>query len=931
MFQSKQIARSSILLLMMIFMPLIVSAGMFDGLKEMVNSVNPINKIGQIQETFGKNGLFAGQNSRMQQAAKQQEIIFLEKEARLYLQDKRFDLAVIKAEEALALAEGVVVPDGPHFMRLRELAAEANYADGLEERAILLYRLNVSKTKVLSRYIRPGGSSNLEDMESQLSRIQGTSYLPINSFIGLAKIYEDTGNNDDALQMYLDGLALAEKHNVSASDPNAMIIYNSLGMFYFRQGDFTEAKKALTNTIKGWQVMREDKEGMKSLSALSQAFNVASRGRLSINNVPGIEAYENLGSTYLKLGEHENLKNFYYEDVKSICEDMTTSDGGRTQPEVGGVKINEMLSSPCLAIDQHFALLLSEAGYRKEALDLILKVAKTQGSNSEKYFSILYGEYFGRQYLDNSSKYLSSVVTITHGIESSTATERGFEALLNNKGRFFDYRTRLIRAATETGDRKIKKDYQKLKVLNAKLTELSLAKDSVDSDDYSDAFGEKLSLEIKVKRALHEEIKADFQEFSAKDVYAKIPQKTAYVDIVKTDRFDNNSLSFDGYEYYAFVVTAPSHVEIIKLGTAEKIDKLVKRFHSVINEAVTVGHVPDEAQMSKVLTLLQAEILAPVLAKLSSFDHLIISPDGSLNLLPFEILPMADGRYLIEDFTITYVTSGRDLVKPVVKVAENDRAVVFADPLYSLGSQERSKALKSLGVKEGSLRSSAPWSFRGAGFSPLPDTQLEALQVGEALKRMGHITLEVYQQDQALEEVLLEEKSPRFLHIATHGYFIGKDDIEGPAQNDSNMNAMHVLRENPMLRSGIALAGANTSLESGIDYGVVSAEKICQIDLSATEMVVLSACNTGSGDVQSGEGVFGLQRSILTAGAQSLVMSSWSVPSKETTELMSNFYSLMAQGLPKAEALRQAKLSVLKESPNPFYWGAFVYVGQPEA
>ncbi len=122
----------------------------------------------------------------------------------------------------------------------------------------------------------------------------------------------------------------------------------------------------------------------------------------------------------------------------------------------------------------------------------------------------------------------------------------------------------------------------------------------------------------------------------------------------------------------------------------------------------------------------------------------------------------------------------------------------------------------------------------------------------------------------------------------------------------------------------------NASLKEGKDDGMVSAEKILGLRLKGTDLVVLSACETGVGDVQNGEGVFGLRRSFILSGAKTVVMSLWSVPSRETTELMTKFYTFMAQGKSKAEALRQAKINIMKKRQNPFFWGAFVVVGKPE-
>jgi CHAT domain-containing protein len=140
--------------------------------------------------------------------------------------------------------------------------------------------------------------------------------------------------------------------------------------------------------------------------------------------------------------------------------------------------------------------------------------------------------------------------------------------------------------------------------------------------------------------------------------------------------------------------------------------------------------------------------------------------------------------------------------------------------------------------------------------------------------------------------------------------------------------------ENPLLRSGLALAGANTWLQNGLlpeetEDGILTAEDVSGMDLSNTDMVVLSACETGLGEVLTGEGVFGLRRSFVLAGAKTLVMSLWKVPDKQTQELMIDFYHRMMSGTSRAEALRQAQLAVKEKYPNPYFWGAFICQGNP--
>jgi CHAT domain-containing protein len=173
-----------------------------------------------------------------------------------------------------------------------------------------------------------------------------------------------------------------------------------------------------------------------------------------------------------------------------------------------------------------------------------------------------------------------------------------------------------------------------------------------------------------------------------------------------------------------------------------------------------------------------------------------------------------------------------------------------------------------------------------------------------------------------LEAVLHDRETPRLLHLATHGFFLKDQDPGALAETSDKRRKIQVSSttakpnltiENPLLRSGIALAGANRTLQSGgvgNSDGIVTAEKVLGLRFRGTEMVVLSACDTGVGEVRAGEGVFGLRRAFLQAGAKSLVMSLWSVPDRETKELMIAFYTnIFFKKMKRSQALRQAALN----------------------
>jgi MYXO-CTERM domain-containing protein len=195
----------------------------------------------------------------------------------------------------------------------------------------------------------------------------------------------------------------------------------------------------------------------------------------------------------------------------------------------------------------------------------------------------------------------------------------------------------------------------------------------------------------------------------------------------------------------------------------------------------------------------------------------------------------------------------------------------------------------------------------GERFRPLPGTEKEGRAIGAALAgaemRMG---------GQATEAAVKAARAPRILHIATHGFFL-------PDPSD----------ENPLLRAGLALQGANLRIGVGGEDGVLTALEASALDLQGTKLIVLSACDTGLGQASTGEGVFGLRRALAMAGAETQVMSLWRVDDDATSALMVSYYDELLAGCGRSEALRRAELRLLraKETAHPYYWASFIASG----
>jgi CHAT domain-containing protein len=212
----------------------------------------------------------------------------------------------------------------------------------------------------------------------------------------------------------------------------------------------------------------------------------------------------------------------------------------------------------------------------------------------------------------------------------------------------------------------------------------------------------------------------------------------------------------------------------------------------------------------------------------------------------------------------------------------------------------------------------------------LPGTEKEIKSIEKFLKSKKW-DVKSYLGDLAIKGAVQSVRSPRILHIATHGLFL--EDVERGGQEIFGFEEKKMV-ENPLLRSGLFFTGADNYIKKGEGYisddenGILTAYEAMNLDLDKTELVVLSACETGLGDIQNGEGVFGLRRAFQQAGAKTIIMSLWAVSDEATQELMSNFYSNWVSGMTKGDAFNKAQQEVRKKYPAPYYWGAFVMVGE---
>jgi CHAT domain-containing protein len=376
---------------------------------------------------------------------------------------------------------------------------------------------------------------------------------------------------------------------------------------------------------------------------------------------------------------------------------------------------------------------------------------------------------------------------------------------------------------------------------------------------------------------------------------------------------------------------------MVDLGEADRIDGLIAAYRQEVTgegrqrsgrleERASPGVTTDERDAGVVL---REAVFDRLRAAMDLGTRLFIGPDGDLTRLPFEVLPGEGGRRLIEDYVISYLSTGRDLLRFGAPGEAPGVPLVVAAPDFDLGASEGPSGEPSSGSVSEELDRSTLY------FEPLAGTATEGRDIGVILGVSPWLGAAV------LEGPLKEVRSPRIFHMATHGFFLPDQPKQpqaeglallGPEGDTGSMRASRM--ENPLLRSGLALAGANTflkaeSLPLEAEDGLITAEDVSGLDLLGTELVVLSACETGLGEVRVGEGVFGLRRAFVLAGARTLVMSLWKVPDDPSADLMRAFYENLRAGMGRAEALRKAQLALAKVYPPPWFWGAFICQGDP--
>jgi CHAT domain-containing protein/tetratricopeptide (TPR) repeat protein len=430
------------------------------------------------------------------------------------------------------------------------------------------------------------------------------------------------------------------------------------------------------------------------------------------------------------------------------------------------------------------------------------------------------------------------------------------------------------------------------------------------------------------------------------DLRRALPPGSVLVSFVRYDRTMASGTSAQAtVPSYAAFVTKPGagRVAFVPLGPATTIEPLVTEWRkAAIGEGLSplTPRVRAESLYTAAADRIRAAVWDPVEQEVGAARQVLIVPDGMLNLVNIAAFSDRQGRYLIErDAVIHYVSTERDIVLLGSPSTTHGSLLAIGNPAFENGGvPSRSQPSANRSDPSGCAPAGPPH------FGNLPGSLSEVTDISRIWPSSGSSLVTVLSGSTASETAVKKAiAGRRVVHFATHGFVVGEACPPATGTRGGTLAASSRAvrfaeegRENPLLMSGLALAGANrrSTTRPDEDDGILTAEEVASLNLNGVEWAVLSACDTGLGEIRAGEGVFGLRRAFQVAGARTVIMSLWSVDDQATRAWMRALYDARFQkGLSTADAVRSASVSVLNDrrqkgqSTLPFYWAAFVAAG----
>ena len=824
-----------------------------------------------------------------------------------YYEKQDFAKALSLSERTMAISEKALGEEHPLTIQYSRVLASSYFmtneivkAERLAERTIELSRKTLGPEHylvgrclgVLAQITSDDEKS--EQLPKQALMILEKSLGPEHRFVGdalnwLAVLYTNKGDYQQAEQFLLRSQAIYEKIYGPGNTVHVVSLHN-LGRIARERKDYAKAEEYYR----------------KAIAIVEQAFG-PENPRLAI-------ILNNLANIYRARGEYAKSLGAHLQ-VLRISQATRGAYHPLTLMSLGNI-------AKTYAAQGNIAEAIKFQSHVDAVIERNIEMNLAIGSERQKL-----------SYLNATAERTDRTISLNSDLAPNDGTASALAALvlLQRKGRVLDAMSESflsLRQRSTPEEQALLRQYNDATAQLARLVLDGPQKLSFEEHQkkVSQLEEEKERLEAEISRR-SAEFRAASQPVTLAAVQAAIPAGAALIEFAVYRPFDpkaeSNSEAYKEPRYIAYVIHQKGEVRWHDIGDARAIDQTVGALRQALRDPLR----RDVRGRSRAV---DEKVMQPVRALTGDTNQLLISPDGALNLIPFEALVDERGRYLIQRYSFTYLTSGRDLLRLQVARKAQNPSLVIADPLFGepdlqqpavagyANVHSRAKNLDSI---------TSATDLSSVYFAPLAGTAQEARTIKSLFPEINTLLGQ-----QATESSLKHNPAPRILHIATHGFFL----TDGPASSAAGTNIQSTRAisasakvTNPLLRSGLALAGANLRKISD-DDGILTALEASGLNLWGTKLVTLSACDTGLGEVKNGEGVYGLRRAFVLAGTESLVMSLWPVSDYVTREMMTAYYTGLRQGQGRGEALRQVQLGMLKrkQREHPFYWASFIQSGE---
>ena len=719
------------------------------------------------------------------------------------------------------------------------------------------------------------------------------------SLNNLASLYENMGQYEKAESLYIQAKEIRKKVG-RKDDPDYASSLNSLAAFYYHMSQYEKAEPMYIQAIDIWKKVWGENHPNYAI------------------------ILDNLANLYKEMGRYEKAAPLFLRAMEIEKRVL-----GETHPDYA-ISLNNL------------AVLYQNLGQYKKAEPFLLMNSQIIFKNLKNSFTVLSEKEKGK-YLNNNVSIIESNNSFIYHYRKASASilQNNFNQQLVFKSlTLADTKNILasVRQNPDTAVQQLLNDWENNKSILAKQYSMPIAYQRADLKQV-ETRAEDLEKELTRKSSLFRN-QQRANSISLPDVQQGLQQNEVAIEFVSFKLY--NKKWTDSTIYAAYILkkndSVPHFVPLFEEKQLQQLfDKAGKTATSMVNsfycgaEISTVNKSVET--IGQDLYHLVWQPLEPYLKGLKKISY---SPAGKLYSIAFQALPVDSTTVLMDKYQLQQYSSTRQIA---LRNSENiitkpTGIILFGDARFTMDSSQMVNQKINRSEKETiSTSIYTPNNTRSSdnnSWKTLPGTAEEVNKIKQLFEQ-NKISTNTFIQTAASEENLkaLNGNSPQILHIATHGFFLPKPDKRNPETGFNEGNA-YTLADDPLMRSGLILAGANYAWSgktpvAGVEDGIATAYEISQLNLSNTELVVLSACETALGDVKGSEGVFGLQRAFRIAGIKKMIVSLWQVPDKETAELMTTFYDYWMKGKTINNAFAEAQADMRKKYA-PFYWAAFVLV-----